>query len=38
MAMKKLGVPDVLIDIVRAFHEKMEARVRIGEEMLDEMR
>ena len=37
MAMKKLGVPDVLIDIMRAFHEKMEARVRIGEEMLDEI-
>ena len=35
MAMKKLGVPDVLIDILRAFHEKMEARVRIVEEMLE---
>ena len=26
MAMKKLGVPDVLTDIVRALHEKMEAK------------
>ena len=37
VAMKKLGMPGVLIDIVRAFHEKMEARVRNGEEMLDEI-
>ena len=37
MAMKKLGVPYVLIDIVRVFQEKMEARVRIVEEMLDEV-
>ena len=37
MAMKKLGIPDVLIDIVRAFHEKMEARVTNGEEMLDKI-
>jgi len=37
MAMKELGVPEALIDIVRAFHDKMKAKVRIGEEMLDEI-
>ncbi len=37
MAMQKLSVPDHLIDIVRSFHEGMEARVRIGEELLEEI-
>jgi hypothetical protein len=29
IAMRKLGVPETLIQIVRSFHEGMEARVRI---------
>ena len=37
MAMKKLGVPESLIKIVRSFHEGMEARVRVGEELLEEI-
>ena len=27
MALRKLGVPDVFVDIVRAFHEVMEAMI-----------
>jgi len=37
MAINKLGVPEALIDIVRTFHEKMKAKLRIGEEILDEI-
>ena len=37
MAMKKLGVPGHLIDVVKSFHEGMEARVRVGGELLEEI-
>ncbi len=37
MAMQKSGVSDHMIDIVRPFHEGMEARVRIGEDLLEEI-
>ena len=35
LAMRKLGVPEVLIDIVKSFHERMEAEIRVGDNMLD---
>ena len=37
LAMEKLGVPESLIEIVKSFHEGMEARVRVGEDMLEEI-
>ena len=37
MAMKKFGVPGHLIDVVKSFHEGMEARVRVGGELLEEI-
>ena len=33
-ALRKLGVPDVLIDIIRSFHEGMKAKVKINGELL----
>ena len=36
-AMRKLGVPEVLVEIVKSFHEGMEARVRVGDKLLDEI-
>ncbi len=37
MVMEKMGVPEYLIDIVKSFHEGMEARVRVGEDLLEEI-
>ncbi len=37
VVMEKMGVPEYLIDIVKSFHEGMEARVRVGEYLLDEI-
>ena len=37
MAMKKFGVPGHLIDVVKSFHEGMEARVWVGGELLEEI-
>ena len=36
-ALGKLGVPDVLIDVVRSFHTNMMARVRVDGELLEEI-
>ena len=33
--MRKLSVPEVLIDIVKSFHERIEAEIRVGDNMLD---
>ena len=33
--MRKLGIPEVLIDIVKSFHKRMEAEIRVGDNMLD---
>ena len=35
-ALEKLGIPDRVINIIRSFHEGMHARVRVGEETLEE--
>ena len=35
--MRKLGVPEVLVEIVKSFHDGMEARVRVGDKLLDEI-
>ena len=32
--LKKLGVPDLLVDIIRSFHSNMEARIRLDGELL----
>ena len=36
-ALGKLGVPDVLVDVVRSFHTNMMARVRVDGELLEEI-
>ena len=36
--MRKLGIPEVLVVMVKSFHEGVEARVRVGEKLLDEDR
>ena len=36
-ALKKLGVPDLLVDIIRLFHSNMEARIRVDGEFLEEI-
>ena len=36
-ALKKLGVPDLLVDIIRSFHSNMEARIRLDGELLEEI-
>ena len=37
MALRKSGVPEELVEIVKSFHKAMEARVRVGGELLDEI-
>ena len=36
-ALKKLGVPDVLVCIIKSFHTNMRARVRVDGELLEEI-
>lgn len=35
IVLQKLGIPDVLVDIVKSFHEGMEARIRLDQEFLE---
>ena len=37
MALRKLGAPDVQVDIVRSFHSNMVARIRVDGELLEEI-
>ena len=37
LALRKLGVPDTLIDIVRSFHDNMNANIRVDGEVLVEI-
>lgn len=37
MALRKLGVPDVPVEIVKAFYSNMMARVRVNGELLEEI-
>ena len=37
VALRKLGVPDLLVDIIRSFHTNMEARIRVDGELLEEI-
>ena len=37
MVLKKLGVPDVLVEIVMSFHSNMQVRVRVDGELLEEI-
>ena len=37
LALKKLGVPDTLIDIIRSFHDNMNASIRVDGELLEEI-
>jgi len=32
-----LGVPEILVDIIRTFHEDMEARIRLDQDLLEEI-
>ena len=36
-ALRRLGVPDVLVDIVQSFHSNMVARIRVDGELLEEI-
>ena len=36
--LRKLGVPDVLVNIVRSFHENMTAQIRLDRELLEGIR
>ena len=36
-ALRKLGVPDVLVDIIRSFHSNMKARIKVDGELLEEI-
>ena len=36
-ALRMLGVPDRVVDIIRSFHEDMKASVRIKGELLEEI-
>ena len=36
-ALKKLGVPDLIIDIVRSLHEGMKAQVRVNGEISEKI-
>ena len=35
--LKKLGVPDLLVDIIWSFHSNMETRIRVDGELLEEI-
>ena len=37
VALRKLGVPDILVDIIKSFHTGMQAKVRIDGLLLDEI-
>ena len=36
-ALKKFGIPDQLVTIIRSFHENMKAKIRVDGELLDEI-
>ena len=37
LALRKLGVPDTLIDIIRSLHDNMKASIRVDGELLEEI-
>ena len=37
IVLKKLGVPDLLVEIIRSFHTNMKARIRVDGELLEEI-
>ena len=37
VVLKTLGVPDTLIDVVKSFHEGMEAKIRLDQKLLEEI-
>ena len=37
VVLKKLGAPDLIIDIIRSFHQNMKAHIRIDGELLEEI-
>ena len=37
VALKKLGVPDSMIELIRSFHHNMEARIRLDTTLLEEI-
>ena len=37
VTLRKLGVPDQLIDIIRSFHEDMKAQIRLDDTLLEEI-
>ena len=37
VVLQRLGVPDILIDIVKSFHEEMEAKIRLDQELLEQI-
>ncbi len=37
IVLKKMGIPEVLVDIVKSFHKDMKAKVRLEGEELEEI-
>ena len=37
VALRKLGVPDLFVDIMRSFHTSIKATIRVDGELLDEI-
>ena len=37
LARRKLGMPDTLIDIIRSFHDNMNASIGVDGELLEEI-
>ena len=37
VVLRKLGVPEVLVDIIKSFHDDMKARIRLGQTLLEEI-
>ena len=37
LALRKLGLPNILIDIIRSFHDNMNARIKVDGELLEEI-
>ena len=38
IALRKLGVPDDLLTLIKSFHQDMKARLRVDGEMLEEIK
>ena len=37
VALRKLGVPDQLVEMIQSFHQGMKAQIRLGNALLEEI-